>query len=155
MKRGRRTDRVAHAIGEAMTYGNCIMTLDMLHNFASSGYYYIPYDREGERLGLPPRESIFQEVAQMETQLMLKGDLESEYAILFTSRVGTNLNALVKDMDVRSIQVQLIRFCSKFPWALDDLKKDYLNSADGQGNIYEYKDGEITTIDWDYGDMHV
>jgi hypothetical protein len=155
MKRGRRTDRVAQAIGEAMTYGNCIMTFDMLHNFASSGYYYIPYDREGEYLGLPPRESIFQEVAQMQTQLMLKGELESEYAILFTSRLGTLPNALIKDMDVRSIRVQLIRFCSKFPWELDKLKKDYLRSADGQGNIYEYNDGEITTIDWDYGDMHV
>ena len=150
-----RADRVARAIGEAMTYGRCLMTFDLLHNLASKAYYYIPYDREAEPLGLPPRTSIFEEVARHQSQILLKGDLESEYAILFTSRLGTRPNALIKDKDVQSIRVLLVRYCSKFPWSLDDLKKDYLNSEDGQGNIYEYNNGEITPIDWDYGDMHV
>jgi len=155
MKRGFKTDRVAQAIGEAMTYGSCLMTFDALLNLASTGYYYIPYDREAEPLGLPPRTSVFEEVARHQSQILLNGDLESEYAILFTSRLGTRPNALIKDKDVLSIRVQLVRYCSKFPWSLDELKKDYLNSGDGQGNIYEYNNGEITTIDWDYGQDYV
>lgn len=151
MNRGNRNTQLAHAIGETMAFGKSIMSFDMLHNIVTSCYFYIPYDREGTHLGLPPRTSIFQEVAEIQSQLLLNGELESEYAVMFTSRLGTHPHSLVECMDVRSIKVQGIRVCDRFPWQLDGLKKDYLNNEDGQGGIYQYDKGEITRVDWDHG----
>lgn len=146
MKQNPRTLAIARAVGEALAFGQSLLTFDMLHNSLRHGYYYIPFDRERMWLPLPPHPDLFMDIPALESDALMqcvKNDADpADYGVLLTSRIHDNKPV--------SIGIQPVRHCMHLPWNLTEFKQQYLLDESGVDNIYSLKHGVSTPIDWDY-----